>query len=542
MGESRWRRFRRRAGEWISGEPSLARISGRQWARGRRDYDAASKTYRTEGWTSPSASDANVEVYNALDTTRDRCRDLVRNNAWAWSAVEKLTSNLVGLGVRPSLDLGNSSSADALERAALDLWESWGRVCSPSSPLGIYGLQALIARAFFESGECLVRRHPRAPSYLGPGLPPVQVQALEGDFMPLYKYSGPSIGIPGSQAAGNNLLYQGIEFDGTERRVAYHLYTVHPGSTSLLGRVLTTWQTVRVPAEDMIHLYQERRPGQVRGMPWLAQVVPATWDLGGYADAERVRAKSAAMLFATVQGGDIDAGVPTGSGDGIAPAADADGDLVVDGQGNPVEQFSPGFIAYLPAGKEINVNQPGTAAGYADYVRASLHEIASGVGLSYEVLTGDLSQVSFSATKLGLIEQHRLIRALRQHVFVPFVCEPLWRWFLDAAQTAGLLPDEPGLSAVRWSEPEVESADREGDVKADLLELRIGKRSRPEIIRASGRDADAVDSEIARDQRKRVELGIVSDGDAAQTTLSGALQAPLVAAGKEGSKPGSEQP
>jgi len=517
MPEARWQRVRRRLAQWFAGEPVLF-ADGRLARLPGRSYDSAGQGYREAGWITRS-TDANVEVSGGLVKTRDRCRDLERNNAWAWSAAEKLVGNLVATGIRPSLDLGN----DELERRALNLWEAWGQVCCPSSPLGIYGLQSLLARGFFVAGEALLRRRPRPLNDLGRGIPPLLIQALEGDFLPLDKYDG---------GQGRNTVFQGVEFDAQDRRVAYHLHSSHPGATSLTARITTSWQTVRIDAMDLIHLYQERRPGQVRGMPWLAQVVSALWDLHGYADSERYRAKCASSIMGWVEGGDIDAGYPTGSGDGIAPAADESGALVSDGRGNSVEQFLPGFIAYLPAGKKITFNQPGTADGYPEYVRAALHEIAAGTGLSYEVLTGDLSQVNFSSIKLGLIEQHRLIRALRQQVFIPFVCAPLWRWFLDSAQTAGLLPDIPELAAVSWSEPEIESADREADVKADLLEMRIGKKSRPEIIRASGRDPDAVDSEIAKDKRKREELGIVSDGDASQTTLSGALQAPLVAAAK----------
>ena len=46
-------------------------------------------------------------------------------------------------------------------RTLLDLWDAWGRACYPLSRQGIYGVESLIARSFFESGEVLVRRRNR---------------------------------------------------------------------------------------------------------------------------------------------------------------------------------------------------------------------------------------------------------------------------------------------------------------------------------------------------------------------------------------------
>ncbi|HMO12696.1 MAG TPA: hypothetical protein PKA83_01095, partial [Pirellulaceae bacterium] len=54
---------------------------------------------------------------------------------------------------------------------------------------------------------------------------------------------------------------------------------------------------------------------------------------------------------------------------GIAPS-------VVDADGNRVEQFEPGLIAYARGGKDIRFNQPSATGGYGEYKRADIIEAA----------------------------------------------------------------------------------------------------------------------------------------------------------------------
>ena len=480
--------------------------------RGTRAYDASATGYRYDGWTTTSSS-ANAEVAGGLVSMRDRSRDAYRNQSWAKGTVDKVVAHLVGSGIRPDLDSGDAT----LDGRALKLWERWSKKCYPSNRSNLAAIQTLLARSWWESGEVFVRFRQRRLSDL-PGLPPIQLQVLEADLCDHTKNETLSNG---------GRIVQGIEFDALDRRVAYHFHASHPGDSYSYSGGVGYGKTVRVPSSQVLHLYSELRPGQVRGIPHLHALLSALYDISGYLDAERYRAKGAASTMAWISGGDPDEGVPTGV-DGVAPAEDEWGDLVQDADGNPVEQMRPGWVAYLPSGKEVTINQPGVPSGIADYVSTSLHEVAAGSPLSYASLTGDLSKTSFSSTKFGLTEQNMILRALREQVFVPLILDPLWEIWVGQAIAAGLLPDRDSLLDVKWSRPRVESADRLNEAKADMVEMRLGTRSRREIISGYGRDPDQVDSEIALDADKRDELGIVSDGDPSQVTLSGGLQATLL--------------
>jgi len=482
----------RRASRAIAPQPPV--VHGR---RGSRSYDGAAVSARNDGWFSVGSS-ANAEVGSQLSTLRNRSRELVRNNAFANRARRSFVSNLIGVGLSPVWNTGS----EKLDRAARDLWDSWSRRCSSTSRLPFRGVQAMLAGAWFLDGEVLIRFRPRFTSDL-PGLPPFQLQVLEGDYLDETLYLDPS--------GGSGRVVQGIELDPLDRRVAYHLWRSHPGDVfGWSGNAFA--DRSRVPAGDVIHLLTEDRPGQLRGAPMLHPVMQALWDLGSYQDAERVKQRASATLVAVVEGGEESYDEDLNP-DGVAPTTDDSGKLL-DGDGNPVEKLKPGWVTYAPTGKVVKFNPTVASQGYAENVRVSLHEIAAGLGLSYEVLTGDLSQVNFSSIRLGLNEQYRFLRALREQVFAPLALDPILERWVTEAMALRLLPDEPALYGARWSSPQIESVDRKTDAEADALEITNRLRSRRSCIESRGEDPDDVDREIALDQKNRDKLGISMPGDA----------------------------
>jgi capsid protein len=94
-------------------------------------------------------------------------------------------------------------------------------------------------------------------------------------------------------------MMEGVQFDELGRRVAYRLFSYHPGGVLILnprGGIVSQ----PVPADQIMHVYRVVRPGQVRGVPWLAPMMMAL-RRPDYCDAERVRKKVEACVTAFVQ-------------------------------------------------------------------------------------------------------------------------------------------------------------------------------------------------------------------------------------------------
>jgi capsid protein len=96
------------------------------------------------------------------------------------------------------------------------------------------------------------------------------------------------------------------------------------------------------------------------------------------------------------------------------------------------DKLEPGAIEILPPGKTITFpNMPSVQDdGHSD---RSLRAIAMGFDVTYELLTGDLSNVNFSSGRMGWIEFHRNVEQWRWHMFIPRFCRPVWGWFVEAS-------------------------------------------------------------------------------------------------------------
>jgi lambda family phage portal protein len=239
-------------------------------------YDAAGTGRRLQTWV-PTTDSANAILFQDAALLRSRSRDMARKNAYAANGIEAIVANAVGTGIKPQ----SKTEEPDLRQQIQALWLEWTDEADSAGLTDFYGLQALICRAMVEGGECFVRLRVRRPE---DGLSvPLQLQTLEAEHLDASN---------NKPLANDNFIRGGIEFNRLGQRVAYHLYREHPGDAALFG---TAKETVRVPAEEVLHIFKPQRPGQIRGEPWLGRVLLKLYELDQYDDAELVRKKTAAI-------------------------------------------------------------------------------------------------------------------------------------------------------------------------------------------------------------------------------------------------------
>lgn len=470
-----------------------ARYQARVWADVMASYDGASKSARTRFWKRPGTS-ANAEIGPALATLRNGARELVRNDALAARAKQAIVGNVIGTGILPETVGAPGERIRAryedLARAHLDT-----TACDADGRNNLYGIQALAFGTMVEAGEAIIRRRRRRVS---DGLPvPVQYQVLEGDFLDTLR-DGP---VP-----GGGFAVQGVEFDAIGRRVAYWLFTQHPGDA--------TWrrtpESVRVPAEDVIHLFRADRPGQVRGVTWLAPIMLGLKDFAEYRDAQLVRQKIAACFAIFETDMFTDEALPAG---GLTGAA-------AQGSGNENRQVSvePGMYQKLGPGRDVKFANPPGVTGYREYTVETKHDFAAGLGITYQTLTGDLREVNFSSGRMGWLQEQRNIMAWQELLAIPQLCEPLWRWFAEAVVLTAPLP----LLAAKHTPPAREMIDptKEGPAERDMV--RAGQMTPSDMIRRRGKDPDKHWAEYQADMERIATMGLVLDSDPRSTTRAGA--------------------
>ena len=76
-------------------------------------------------------------------------------------------------------------------------------------------------------------------------------------------------------------IIAGVEFDAAGRRVAYHVY---PRAADQIIATMQ-WAPIRLPAEDVLHIFEQKVPGQVRGPSWLAPVLTTILQIDQLQDA-----------------------------------------------------------------------------------------------------------------------------------------------------------------------------------------------------------------------------------------------------------------
>jgi lambda family phage portal protein len=293
----------------------------------------------------------------------------------------------------------------------------------------------------------------------------------------------------------------GIEFDAIGRRVAYHLYRDHPGDA--LHPAHST-EVVPVPARYVLHLFRPLRPGQLRGQPWLTQVLVKLYELDQYDDAELVRKKTAAMFAGFI--------TKTAPDNPVMAEEKEDGDA----SGTALTGLEPGTLQVLLPGEDVRFSAPAdVGASYETFMRVQLRSIAAGMGITYEQLTGDLTGVNYSSIRAGLLEFRRRCEQFQHQVLVYQMCRPIWqRWVTDAILSGALEIPEPAKLVAKWVPPGFAWVDPLKDIKAQIMAVRAGFKSRSEVVSEQGYDAEVIDREIANDNARADSLGLEYESDA----------------------------
>ena len=450
----------------------------------QRNYSGAGTGRLLSGFLGSSTS-ADSEIRPALRKLRDRCRQLARNEPIAAKALQIFRTQVVGdkglhLQVRArniprpgqlkgDLDM---SGNDIVERAFKE-WSAKG-VCEISGRHSWIDAQQLVQESLVRDGEVLIKHIRNADNRFG-----YAIQFLEPDYLD-EEYNVP--------AKNGNRVVMGVELNQYNKPVAYHLHngTAHPYDSS--GQ---TGARVRIPAEDIMHIYKPERCQQTRGVPLFASVMNQIHQLNGYTEAELVAARLSASksMFLQTQDGVGYSGDDFDQ-DNIAPIMDAG---------------EPGSITNLPPGVSIvspSMDHPNS--GFGDFHKAMLRSIASGLGLDYVTLSSNLESVSYSSIRAGTIESRDNYK-MHQRFLIEHFANPIFREWLGLGITSGAIPF-PSDRFNKFADSVIFRArgyawvDPQREINAAVTGLQNGFLSMSDVAQQTGgRDVEEVFSAIQSD-------------------------------------------
>jgi lambda family phage portal protein len=475
----------------------LKKMGKRQAApRGRmmkRQYAAAKVDRLTSSWTTTNTS-LDYDLKTALKILRARSRDLVQNNDYARRFVKLCAANVVGPGgiQFQSRVADISGKPDIFANREIERgWKEW------TEAVNWLQLQHIVCESTVTDGEVLVRfvRGAQAGNKYDFALHIMEADHLDHDY---------------NDAAKNIKL--GVEKDSMGRPVAYHCFLQHPGDDIYFNKAML--ERVRIPAEEMLHLFYMERPSQSRGIPWMSSAMTRLNNIGGYEEAEIVAARvgAAQMGFIT----------KPESGEDYPGEKDADDNILVDAE--------PGTFPMLPAGYDMKQFSPSHPSGNFDpFIKATLRGIASGLDVSYAALSGDLTQASYGSQRQGSLYErdHWMVR---QTWFINNFCKRVFAEWLKGylSSTMTKLPimkfekfNVPMFQGRRW-----QWIDPLKDSQANILQINNRLKSRTEVVAEQGRDFYELVDQIAKEEEyikskglalEKVEAAIAGENNGNQS-------------------------
>lgn len=436
-----------------------------------RGFNAVSKGRRAGAWAGLNG-EKPTETTADIETLRIRAREMSRNNPYWKQARRAIVSEIIGHGIRAAVTGDNKRTAASIQKD----WDAWAdsKVPDVTGQLDLYGLQSLVAATVVQSGECLVVRRMQGAS--------LRLQVLGPEYL-----SGAK---DGELPSGGEIV-GGVETDSFGAPVAYHMFKRHPSRGGV--------ETMRVDASDVAHVFHLEEAGQLRGVSWISTVFTRLSDWDEYEDAELMRQKVSACF------GAIYTGVET------------------EQEFEPHEKLEPGMVEFMPAGTDVKLISPPASQGLRDAAWITHRAIATGLGITYEALTGDFSNVNFSSARMGQLRMAKNVSDWQQKVIIDRFLERVWDWFLKAGSLSAVEEGEATVPAVKavWTVPSRQLIEPDREAKADTMEVRSGFKPWSETVRERGRDPEATAKQIAADQKMFDDLGIVLDVDPRKVSSQG---------------------
>ena len=406
------------------------------------------------------ASDSRADIG---DIDRMRLVALSRkcylNNAIVKGSITDLARYSVGSGIKALPKSGDTS----WDQQAKEWWESWGHYPEVTGRYDFATLQLLISECIDRDGEVFI----------------VLTKTKDGTGAALQVIEGHRVQTPPDKADNKN-IFDGVEMDKLNRPKAYFVLASEESFT-------------RVPAEDMIHIFEPERPDQVRGYPRISVSLNQCLDRDELLrlEMQATKAASTISLVATTKSG--------GTSGIFGPLTN--NETVDDKTMETV--WGGGAILRMRSDQDIKsfqLNRPN--ADLNAHLEQYLRSVALALGLPYEFVW-DSSKVSGANTRLITAKAARRFEQ-RQNLLIAQALRRIWRYAAAVAIKNGDLPVNANYFKVSWVCPRSITVDHGRDAQSDIALVEAGLMSRAEYFGSYGQDWE---EQVAQIQREKATLG-----------------------------------
>lgn len=415
-----------------------------------RSVNAASSNWPDDAKSfAPSA-----DIRGASQTVSQRVASLYLNDPVVRSGVNLLVSSIVGSGCR--LNTPDQVIDAVFNSARID----------PSRRMSSAALQRAFIRSIALAGEALALHRLIGGSYACQILDPEQLDRSKNE----------DFGNGGGIVAGVEKTFDG-------RIVAYWILPQAPGDP--FARAI---QSRRFPASEVIHIFEQEFPGQVRGISPFTPVLSVLNQASIAIEARLKQLQVSAMLTAILT-----------SPDGTDPF-----------EGNPNASLEPGAIIRARPGEDVSVVNGPQSPEFNSFMKVLYRQVAAALGLTYEDLIGDLEGVNYSSFRGGALTARRKAEAQRKVLLIEGFLQPVSERWQAIEVFSGR---QRQIVNAGWIEPAWPQVDPAKEADAEIALLDAGLKSRREIIEARGREFETVQAEIDADEPRTPKTPAIAKPD-----------------------------
>lgn len=323
-------------------------------------------------------------------------------------------------------------------------------------------------------------------------------------------------------------LRRGIERDRNGKPIAAHIRVRHPNDWLMDNTDSFTWRRVpfRKPwgRKQVIHLYEQRRPDQSRGISDMVSVLKQMKMTAKFQDIALQSAVLQATYAATIESELPGEAVYSQLGEGSSNEwATQYLSQIAEYVGNSRNIHIDGVkIPHLYPGTKLNLKNAGANEGVGtNFEQSMLRHIASVLGLSYEQFSRDYTQTNYSSARASMLETQKRMSSRKKVVADRFADEVFMLVFEemlnngDVPLPVGVGPEffyqgmnREALTSAHWVGASRGQIDELKETQAAILRMKSGLSTYEEECAKLGRDYRDILDQRQREQQMLQERGL----------------------------------
>lgn len=448
----------------------------------------------------------NQDLLNTLEKTRDLSRYLTNIDPFLARYQEIISVFVVGqdgLKIDPLVTGASGKLADRVNSQIRRAWNAWAHEATYDGQLSFNEVEQLLVRTIARDGEGLVRmitgkginKFGFALQVLDPTLLDVNYNTVLGN---------------NTDPASQRVIIMGIEFDGRGRPLAYHVWNRLPADINMAPRVRE-----RIPADEIIHIYDSNIPGAVRALPWTTAVLNTVSRLNQYLEVHLQACSIAATTPLVMTNSEPDTVGPD--------------DVAVSGEQQsmyrPEINLAYSQILELDHGKELStLNMQFPAQAFDQTTKAYLQSIAAGLFVAYSTLTADPNSGNSANIRFSSIVEREHYAQIQRWFIKSFHTRVYKKW-IETAILYGAVA-LPSINAedyydVAFRSTRHSTIDPAKDMRAYVEAIHNGLATRTQVCAEMGGDFYENIKQLALEEAEIKKYGVnVSMGDPKQNEIA----------------------